>query len=276
MKQTLYDILEIAPDASFEDIEIAYTKRFEVLRAETSFDSNRLVMLNEAREVLSDPGRRAAYDASLAAAAKPELRFQSVEVDEAPRSSGKWMLIGVVFAVVVIWWSMRDDAPVLPVETQSGPSVDATAEASQSEEIVVTLPASDRSEVEFPFSTEDEELESVDASTTLEDEEPDLSAAATPPAAVAAATAAPPAIIGYWDCYEPVTGRTSEYGFGADGKLTIQPAVGEAQTYAYTLQGGRINLTDADPPLTIGVEELASRKLVLGASGIAQRVVCAR
>ena len=64
MKQTLYDILGVARDASFEDIEVAYAKRFEVLKTETSWDSNRLVMLNEAREVLSDASRRAAYDAS--------------------------------------------------------------------------------------------------------------------------------------------------------------------------------------------------------------------
>jgi hypothetical protein len=42
------------------------------------------------------------------------------------------------------------------------------------------------------------------------------------------------------------------------------------------MQGNQINLSNADPPRAIGVEELAARKLVLSASGAAQRVVCSR
>ena len=97
MKQTLYDILEVSRDASFEDIEVAYARRFEKLKGETSWDSNRLVMLNEAREVLSDAARRAAYDASLEVSTQePEARIHSMEIDDSPRSSAKWIVAGVI------------------------------------------------------------------------------------------------------------------------------------------------------------------------------------
>ena len=269
MKQTLYDILEVAPDASFEDIEVAYTRRFEVLRTETSWDSNRLVMLNEAREVLSDAGRRAAYDGSLAKPAHPEARLQSMEIEDAPRSSTRWILVGVVLAAIVIWWTMRDDAPpggptmteAPSDDAQLEPDFEAPADAAQPDTTVVELQ-------DAPSPGFDSPSAEVDATPA-----PATSDAAS---AAAAAPAARGPIVGYWDCFEPVTGRTSEYAFGADGKLTIRQANGEAESYAYEVANSRVNLIDTDPPRTIGVEELAARKLILSASGAAQRVVCAR
>ena len=61
MKQTLYDFLGVSPDAEPEEIKAACDARFEQLRMETTTDSNRFVLLNEAKEVLTDPVNLAAF-----------------------------------------------------------------------------------------------------------------------------------------------------------------------------------------------------------------------
>ena len=114
------------------------------------------------------------------------------------------------------------------------------------------------------------------------DEEPELSeapAAATEGAAQSASTAsaAPAAasIVGSWDCFDPVTGRTSKYGFAAGGNLTIRLPGGELQAYTYETSGQRVNIVDSTPPRTLGIEELGARRVVLS-SGAGQRLVCSR
>ncbi len=291
MKQTLYDILGVERDASFEDVEVAYAKRFEVLKAETSWDSNRLVMLNEAREVLSDPTRRAAYDASLATAAQPQTRIAPVEIEEQPRSSGKWIILAVVVAAIAIWWATRDEAP--PGEAASGlPAQDQAqfgagdagttargleggdSEAAE-EGILIELEAPVARDEPEP-SADDSNVAAVEADTSAEAEA--TTTAENAPDVAAGAPVAPKVdpIVGNWDCFEPVTGRTSKYGFAANGTLTIRHPDGEVQAFTYeTVQGG-INLVDSDPPRSLGVEELASRRLVLNVSGFGRRIVCSR
>lgn len=285
MKQTLYDILGVARDASFEDIEVAYTRRFEVLKTETSWDSNRLVMLNEAREVLSDASKRAAYDASLDAPSPPPgARHRQVEVDEPSGSSTKWMVAVVILVAVVIWWAMREEAP--PDQPASAPTVQQVpAQSSGGEEDVVVLRGNDVSDI-----ADQDTISEIDAVTAPVDTESDESgntaasgttAAPTQVQANASQDTAPAAtakasIVGQWNCFEPVTGRNSEYGFAADGALTIKPASGDSQSLNYELAGERINLTDTDPPRTIDVEEFSAHKMILNSSGGGQRIVCTR
>lgn len=284
MKQTLYDILEVSRDASFEDIEVAYAKRFEKLKGETSWDSNRLVMLNEAREVLSDAARRAAYDASLdASAQQPEARIHSVEIDDSSRSSGKWAVAGVIVLAVVIWFAMRDSAPP-PAELSEAqpPEGQAQFDAGGEDETLVVLEGGDVADL-----ADDEILSEIDAVYGLEDEEPESNefagtatqgapvTAAVDASAAAPAVAAVTPIIGFWDCFEPVTGRTSEYGFAADGGLTIQLPDGVAQSFRYEVEGTGVNIVNANPPRTLNIEELAARRLVMS-SGAGQRLVCSR
>jgi len=285
MKQTLYDILGVARDASFEDIEVAYAKRFEVLRAETSWDSNRLVMLNEAREVLSDAARRAAYDASLDAPPPlPGARIQTMEVDEEPRSSLKWVIAVAILGAVVIWWTMRDDAPPAEAPDTQAIGEDGQAQLSDDEGTVVVLEGGDAVDLADQETISEIEAVTAPADTALEDTTvAGASGAATggdaasaTASGTAATTAANQSIVGYWDCFEPVTGRTSEYGFGADGTLTIQPASGELQSFSYEMARSRIKLVDTDPPETIDVEEFAPRKMILNSSGAGQRIVCSR
>jgi hypothetical protein len=68
-KRTLYEIVGIAPDASAEEISLACDERGAELRAQASHDASALALVRHARDVLTDPARRAAYDASLAPAA---------------------------------------------------------------------------------------------------------------------------------------------------------------------------------------------------------------
>lgn len=274
MKQTLYDILEVSRDASFEDIEVAYAKRFEKLKGETSWDSNRLVMLNEAREVLSDASRRAAYDASLEASAQqPEARILSEEFGDSPRSSGKWIVAGLIVLAIVIWWSMRDDAPPVDSNGLQAPGEQVAADPA-AEEITVTLPGIDN----VADVGDDETLDEPDAFDFEEDAEPEVNELSAPAAAAGtgAGQSTVASIVGFWDCFEPVTGRTSEYGFTADGTLTIQRPGGEPQSLAYEMTGRRLDFVDADLPGTMEIEELAARRLVLGSSNTGQRLVCSR
>ena len=65
-KQTLYDVLGLPRDATPRDIQRAYRKAMAEIQDErTAPDPRRQVLVNEAYEVLSDPRRRQAYDASL-------------------------------------------------------------------------------------------------------------------------------------------------------------------------------------------------------------------
>ena len=65
MKKTLYQILGVDPKASREEIEAAYNARIDELKSATLQDPNKLRVLQQSKEILSDANRRAAYDASL-------------------------------------------------------------------------------------------------------------------------------------------------------------------------------------------------------------------
>jgi S1-C subfamily serine protease len=67
-KLTLYDVLELPRNAKLNDIHRAYRRLSAEQKKETSVpDARKAALLHEAYEVLSDPERRAAYDASLKA-----------------------------------------------------------------------------------------------------------------------------------------------------------------------------------------------------------------
>src|ERR1700682_5184033 len=70
-KRTLYDILGVAPDASAIDVWNAYEERKEELQNAVPQDSSAMALAHQAHEVLTNPKRRAAYDASLAPPAQP-------------------------------------------------------------------------------------------------------------------------------------------------------------------------------------------------------------
>lgn len=110
-KKTLYEILGVPRDATSIDVGLAYEKRSAELQQATPPEPGAQALLHEAFEVLSNPARRAAYDASLITqseraaakeqAAAPDLVLEMDE-DEAPARKLPWVPILGAVAIVVI------------------------------------------------------------------------------------------------------------------------------------------------------------------------------
>ena len=134
-KQTLYEILGLPNDADDQDIGLAYQKRNYELARMTPHDPSAEAYVRQAYEVLSNPARRAAYDASLTTASEraavagqaPDL---VIEDDEAPRGR-PWLPLGVAAAAILILviFALRmgrspdpPKAPVAPVAEAPKPA----------------------------------------------------------------------------------------------------------------------------------------------------------
>ena len=72
MDATLYDELEVSPAASTAVIEAAYRRLARDAHPDAGGDPQRMAELNTARDVLTDPERRAAYDGGLAGDPEPD------------------------------------------------------------------------------------------------------------------------------------------------------------------------------------------------------------
>lgn len=117
-KRTLYEILGVGQDANSIDVGLAYEKRSKELQRAAPPEPSAEALLHEAYEVLSDPGRRAAYDASLVTAAEraaaaeqaaaPDLILESGG-DAEKRKRIAWIAIaaGGVAALVVVYLALR-------------------------------------------------------------------------------------------------------------------------------------------------------------------------
>ncbi|HEX6136302.1 MAG TPA: trypsin-like peptidase domain-containing protein [Casimicrobiaceae bacterium] len=107
MKRTLYQILGVDPKASRQDIAAAYAR----LAAADWPDSGMPGLLRQANEILSDPGRRQAYDASLVEpVVEPEWDSEPTFLG----TWGKWIAAIVIVIGTVMWWSSRREAPSAP------------------------------------------------------------------------------------------------------------------------------------------------------------------
>lgn len=115
-KRTLYQILGVAPDASAADIGLAYERRTAELHDAAPHDPSALALAHEAYEVLRNPARRQAYDASLvtaqeraAAAEQPPDLMVEPETKRGPRLS--WPLLAAIaaLAIIVIYYALRPD-----------------------------------------------------------------------------------------------------------------------------------------------------------------------
>lgn len=123
MKKTLYDILGVDALAPIELIGYAYRTSIKKLEAKLNDEDpeahNQVVLLKEAYRVLSNPQKRAEYDARLRGESvptpiptttteKPEISYQRVtDPDEASDSGwslGKTaLLVGGIIAITLIW-----------------------------------------------------------------------------------------------------------------------------------------------------------------------------
>lgn len=109
-KQSLYEILGVGYDANDLDIGLAYHNRLAQLQRAVPQDQSAIALLRTAHDVLSNPARRAAYDASLVTAHEKAVAAQSAQapdlvLDEegeaaSPRAR-KFIPIGIGVAIVV-------------------------------------------------------------------------------------------------------------------------------------------------------------------------------
>jgi serine protease Do len=110
-KRNLYEILGVAPEASDAEIRRAYNQLRDALERAVPQDASEAALLRSAYETLSNPARRAAYDAALVTASEKAAAAQAgaepdlvVEDDEAaaPRKRPPWGLIALGGAAVLI------------------------------------------------------------------------------------------------------------------------------------------------------------------------------
>jgi S1-C subfamily serine protease len=80
-----------------------------------------------------------------------------------------------------------------------------------------------------------------------------------------------PTIIGKWQCYGTLSGRSGEYTFAEDGTMSVVIA-GKAAVGQYALRGKALYLAGAG---TLAVEEMSAQKMILNA-GEGRRFVCQR
>jgi S1-C subfamily serine protease len=106
-KKSLYEILGVAPDANEIDIGLAYEKHRAELGRGSHQDSNTEALVQQAYEILSNPKRRAAYDAQRVtaaerAAAKTQSPDLMVEEETEGTSRPRWLVPAIVAGVVVL------------------------------------------------------------------------------------------------------------------------------------------------------------------------------
>ena len=116
-KKTLYDILGVPRDANTIDIGLAHQRRSVEFQRAVPQDPSAEALLHEAYEVLNDPARRAAYDASLitaderAAAAQQSEPDLVIEDEPAPGRRIPWPAIagGAVVVLAILYFALRPD-----------------------------------------------------------------------------------------------------------------------------------------------------------------------
>jgi Mce-associated membrane protein len=148
---SLYDVLDVAPDASEDEIRAAWKSAI----ADLGPGDRRFRAYNDAAEVLLDPERRAAYDAELAVADEapadepaPELTpepepepepdpdpvVDEGEHEDEPSGIATWLVtaVGLVAAAVlavtiVMWVTAGGDEDKAPLDTERNASAALTA-----------------------------------------------------------------------------------------------------------------------------------------------------
>lgn len=245
MKHTLYQILGVDPKASAQEIEAAYIARIDELKFATLQDPNKLRVLQQSKEVLSDANRRATYDASLAVPVATATNVAQQEPEPSfLQQWGKWIAAGVAVIIVGIWWAKHSTSP--PPQKPQQP-----AAAAQS-----VAPA--------PVSTPTPTPSVAPVASVA------VPAAELPPTDVPASP-----VSGEWSCTDAISGHDSKYNFQQNGVLRIVTNEGQSSEAKYELSGKVLTVTDDKQVGAYTVEELVARKMILNTGG-GRRVVCKR
>ena len=132
-RRTLYDILGLAPDASFVDVQAAFREKIAHAR-DAGAPAEAVAELREAYQVLATPERRREYDESIAPpvraapARRPEPAPERVE-HTGGASKLTYGVPAAIAAVAVIGWIMRGE-PREEVVVAQPPIVLETREAA--------------------------------------------------------------------------------------------------------------------------------------------------
>jgi hypothetical protein len=250
MKKSLYEILGVAPTASKEEIEAAYSARIDELKFATLQDPNKLRVLQQSREVLADVNRRATYDASLqqpegAPRATPRTVARGAAPLDEPSFTQKriaWVAVAALAVIVVAWWALRGAGPVPPAAKPAAvKKLQPVAQAP-----VTPAPVVAQAPVVAPPA----------------------------PVQSPADLAAEP-VMGNWDCADAISGRTTKYSFRPGGALTEASAEGVAE-YKYEFSGRTLTIDESGKTSTLAAEELGARKMILNTGSAGRRIVCKR
>jgi hypothetical protein len=258
MKHTLYQILGVDPKASLQQIEAAYAMRLEELKVATIRDPNKLIVLQQCREILCDANQRATYDASIAARASPPPAQEEEPEATFVERWGKWIAAALVVIVAGLLWANHGSPPPAqkaPSQTVAPemPASPAPAEPPANVPAAVTAPAAAVAQ-------------------------PTANVPAVAPAAVASQPAETPAspVAGEWSCDDAITGHTSKYNFQKGGALSIATSDGQHQDLKYELDGRSLKIADSKQTSADVIEELGPRKMILNTGAGGQRLVCKR
>jgi hypothetical protein len=132
-KTSLYEILGIGRDANAIDVGLAYEGRRAELARRVPPDASETALVQQAYEVLSDPARRAAYDASLVTAAEKAAAAEQatdllLEPEPQPVSRKPvWAGAGAGLVVIVaaLYFTFRTPPPAAPAVDTPKPVVQA-------------------------------------------------------------------------------------------------------------------------------------------------------
>lgn len=124
-KKTLYQILGVSREATADEIGLAHEMRSAEMQRVVPSDPSGVALVQQAYEILSNPARRTAYDASLVAAAErtaaaqqapTDLEAEGDDEDEARKRKIRLggMIGGMALIMLVLFFAFRPKAPAPP------------------------------------------------------------------------------------------------------------------------------------------------------------------
>ena len=124
-KKSLYEILGLERDANSIDVGLAYDRRRNALKKAVPPDASEEALVQQAFEVLSNPKRRAAYDASLVTAEEKAAAAAQATTDlviepepEPPPKNIVWAGIGAGLVVIAaaLYFTFRTERAPAPAK----------------------------------------------------------------------------------------------------------------------------------------------------------------